>query len=66
MIFLKALFGVGMLSNPAVLGEVAGLVLGTVCHLLIVIGCAFACYLLLSARQAAKAEVMILTTDNGG
>ena len=65
VIFLKALFGVGMLSNPAVLGEV-GLLVGTLCHLLIVIECAFACYLLLSARQAAKAEVMmILTTDNG-
>jgi hypothetical protein len=57
VIFLKALFGVGMLSNPAVLGEV-GLLLGTYCHLLIVIGCAFACYLLLTARQFAKLEVM--------
>jgi hypothetical protein len=57
VIFLKALFGVGMLSNPAVLGEV-GLLLGTYCHLLIVIGCAFACYLLLTARQFAKIEVM--------
>jgi peptidyl-tRNA hydrolase len=57
VIFLKALFGVGMLSNPAVLGEV-GLLLGTFCHLLIVVGCAFACYLLLSARQYAKIEVM--------
>lgn len=57
VIFLKALFGVGMLSNPAVLGEV-GLLLGSFCHLLIVVGCAFACYLLLSARQHAKIEVM--------
>jgi hypothetical protein len=57
VIFLKALFGVGMLSNPAVLGEV-GLLLGTYCHLLIIIGCAFACYLLLTARQFAKIEVM--------
>jgi hypothetical protein len=57
VIFLKALFGVGMLSKPAVLGEV-GLLLGTFCHLLIVVGCAFACYLLLSARQYAKIEVM--------
>jgi len=55
--FLKALFGIGMLSNPAVLGEV-GLLLGTFCHLCIVVGCAFACYLLLSARQLAKMEVM--------
>jgi len=55
--FLKALFGIGMLSNPAVLGEV-GLLLGTFCHLLIVVGCAFACYLLLAARQLAKVEVM--------
>lgn len=55
--FLKALFGIGMLSNPAVLGEV-GLLLGTVCHLFIVVGCAFACYLLLTARQLAKNEVM--------
>ena len=45
-----------MLSNPAVLGEV-GLVLGTFCHLFIVVGCAFACYLLLAARQMAKMEV---------
>ncbi|KAL7538518.1 hypothetical protein ACHAXR_010949 [Thalassiosira sp. AJA248-18] len=55
--FLKALFGIGMLSNPAVLGEV-GLLLGTFCHLFIVVGCAFACYLLLAARQMAKMEVM--------
>ena len=55
--FLKALFGIGMLSNPAVLGEV-GLVLGTFCHLFIVVGCAFSCYLLLAARQLAKNEVM--------
>ena len=55
--FLKALFGIGMLSNPAVLGEV-GLVLGTFCHFLIVVGCAFACYLLLAARQMAMMEVM--------
>lgn len=45
------------LSNPAVLGEV-GLLLGTFCHLFIVVGCAFACYLLLAARQMAKVEVM--------
>ncbi|KAL3778863.1 hypothetical protein ACHAW5_009342 [Stephanodiscus triporus] len=57
VIFLKALFGVSMLSNPAVLGEV-GLLMGTFCHLLIVVGCAFACYLLLTARQFAKIEVM--------
>ena len=55
--FLKALFGIGMLSNPAVLGEV-GLVLGTFCHLFIVVGCAFSCYLLLAARQMAKNEVL--------
>ncbi|KAL9189141.1 hypothetical protein ACHAXT_011631 [Thalassiosira profunda] len=55
--FLKALFGIGMLSNPAVLGEV-GLLLGTFCHLFIVVGCAFACYLLLTARQMAKTEVL--------
>lgn len=55
--FLKALFGIGMLSNPAVLGEV-GLILGTFCHLFIVVGCAFSCYLLLTARRMAKAEVM--------
>ena len=54
--FLKALFGIGMLSNPAVLGEV-GLVLGTFCHLFIIVGCAFACYLLLTARQLAVNEV---------
>ncbi|KAL3765584.1 hypothetical protein ACHAWO_003876 [Cyclotella atomus] len=54
--FLKALFGIGMLSNPAVLGEV-GLVLGTFCHLFIIVGCAFACYLLLTARQLAVEEV---------
>ena len=54
--FSKALFGIGMLSNPAVLGEV-GLVLGTFCHLFIVVGCAFACYLLLTARKLAKEEV---------
>jgi len=54
--FLKALFGIGMLSNPAVLGEV-GLVLGTFCHLFIVVGCAFSCYLLLAARQLAKLEI---------
>lgn len=54
--FLKALFGIGMLSNPAVLGEV-GLILGTFCHLFIVVGCAFACYLLLMSRQIAKQEV---------
>ncbi|KAL7481797.1 hypothetical protein ACHAW6_007472 [Cyclotella cf. meneghiniana] len=54
--FLKALFGIGMLSNPAVLGEV-GLLLGTICHLFIILGCAFACYLLLTARQLAVNEV---------
>ena len=54
--FLKALFGIGMLSNPAVLGEV-GLVLGTFCHLFIIVGCAFACYLLLTARKLAVGEV---------
>eukprot|EP00956_Cyclotella_meneghiniana_P011706 scaffold16491_cov47-Cyclotella_meneghiniana.AAC.1 len=54
--FLKALFGIGMLSNPAVLGEV-GLVLGTFCHLFIIVGCAFACYLLLTARKLAVNEV---------
>ncbi len=57
VIFLKALFGIGMLSNPKVMGEV-GLLLGTFCHLLIVVGCAFACYLLLSARQIAKMEIL--------
>lgn len=56
--FLKALFGIGMLSNPAVLGEV-GLILGTFCHLFIVVGCAFACYLLLMSRQIAKQEVAL-------
>jgi len=56
--FLKALFGIGMLSNPAVLGEV-GLILGTFCHLFIVVGCAFACYLLLMSRQIAKQEVAV-------
>ncbi|KAL7548789.1 hypothetical protein ACHAWF_012823, partial [Thalassiosira exigua] len=54
--FLKALFGIGMLSNPAVLGEV-GLVLGSVCHIVIVLSCAFGCYLILGARQVAKVEV---------
>jgi hypothetical protein len=57
VIFLKALFGIGMLSNPKVMGEV-GLLLGTFCHLLIVVGCAFACYLLLSARQIAKMDIL--------
>ena len=56
--FLKALFGIGMLSNPAVLGEV-GMILGTFCHLFIVVGCAFACYLLLMSRQIAKKEVTL-------
>lgn len=56
--FSKALFGIGMLSNPAVLGEV-GLILGTFCHLFIIVGCAFACYLLLMARQIAKQEVLL-------
>jgi len=56
--FLKALFGIGMLSNPAVLGE-TGLILGTFCHLFIVVGCAFACYLLLMSRQIAKQEVAL-------
>lgn len=56
--FLKALFGIGMLSNPAVLGE-TGLILGTFCHLFIVVGCAFACYLLLMSRQIAKQEVAV-------
>ena len=60
--FLKALFGIGMLSNPAVLGEV-GLILGTICHLLIVFGCAFSCYLLLSARQYAKYEILAKQRD---
>ena len=46
-----------MLSNPAVLGEV-GMVLGTFCHLFIVVGCAFACYLLLTARELAKGEIL--------
>ena len=56
--FSKALFGIGMLSNPAVLGDV-GLILGTFCHLFIIVGCAFACYLLLMSRQIAKREVMM-------
>ena len=56
--FLKALFGIGMLSNPAVLGE-TGLILGTFCHLFIVVGCAFACYLLLMSRQIAKQELVM-------
>ena len=60
--FLKALFGIGMLSNPAVLGEV-GLILGSICHLLIVFGCAFSCYLLLSARQFAKYEILTIQRD---
>mmetsp|Transcript_13285 Transcript_13285/g.30528 ORF Transcript_13285/g.30528 Transcript_13285/m.30528 type:complete len:927 (-) Transcript_13285:103-2883(-) len=60
--FLKALFGIGMLSNPAVLGEV-GLILGTICHLLIVFGCAFSCYLLLSARQYAKYDILAKQRD---
>lgn len=56
--FSKALFGIGMLSNPAVLGEV-GLILGTFCHLFIIVGCAFACYLLLMSRQIAKRQVLM-------
>ena len=56
--FSKALFGIGMLSNPAVLGEV-GLILGTFIHLFIIVGCAFACYLLLMSRQIAKRQVLM-------
>lgn len=49
--FLKGLFGVGLLSSPNILDE-TGLLLGSLCYLLIIAACTFACYLLLQARAA--------------
>mmetsp|Transcript_17467 Transcript_17467/g.25819 ORF Transcript_17467/g.25819 Transcript_17467/m.25819 type:complete len:736 (+) Transcript_17467:24-2231(+) len=49
--FLKGLFGVSLLSSPNILDE-TGLLLGSLCYLLIIAACTFACYLLLQARAA--------------
>ena len=55
--FLKALFGVTLLFQPRILGE-TGLLLGSICHILIVGCCIFSCYLLLETRQIAMSLVL--------
>eukprot|EP00568_Trieres_chinensis_P006330 CAMPEP_0183310080 /NCGR_PEP_ID=MMETSP0160_2-20130417/28856_1 /TAXON_ID=2839 ORGANISM="Odontella Sinensis, Strain Grunow 1884" /NCGR_SAMPLE_ID=MMETSP0160_2 /ASSEMBLY_ACC=CAM_ASM_000250 /LENGTH=73 /DNA_ID=CAMNT_0025474233 /DNA_START=97 /DNA_END=314 /DNA_ORIENTATION=+ len=50
--FFKSLFGAGLLALPNVLGRV-GLLLGTALYLLVGIGCALTCYVLLKAREIA-------------
>ena len=65
--FLKALFGVSLLSSPNVMDE-TGLVLGTLVYILLVVACVGSCYLLLSARKkVAKGPHKVhLQTDGSG
>ena len=54
--FLKAMFGVSLLSSPYVINE-TGLLLGTIAYIIIISACTFACYLILKARAAVASEL---------